>query len=158
MNWLGVKSVEDLKSLGKFTAVKAEVEKEAGGIINLKLNSWNNLYSSISKFQDMLGNLGVEFNEKAKEQESNIAACSSEEGEYFNCKASEYIFYLLELDGEARLKKLKVTKTHYRNKEKAKLWRNEIIKVIHSDKCHNPKADAATSKLTELYKGMVGDE
>lgn len=158
MNWLAVKSVEELKSLGKFKIVKDEIEKAAGGAVNAKVKGWNKLYLNILDFQQLLSRLGLVQIEKSNETGINSKSSNSESSTYFNSKAAEYIFYLLELDGDARLKKLKITKTHYSNKQMAKIWRNEIIKVIHSDKCDHPKADAATSKLTELYKGMVGDE
>lgn len=151
MTWIQSDSVEDLKSLGSFKEVKQMIKESSFSLIDIKARGWRELYKKITILQDTLSSLGVSVVPIEKEQQIDGKG-------FFTSKASEYIFYLLELDGEARLKKLKVTKTHYSNKTKATKWRNDIIKVIHSDKCHHPRADEATSKLTELYKGMIGNE
>ncbi|AKN29965.1 hypothetical protein Ccar_03595 [Clostridium carboxidivorans P7] len=145
MNWIQSNSVADLKELGSFKEVKQTIKQSTSNIIELKARGWNELYKKVAALQGVLDSLGV-----------SIATINDKS--FFTSEASEYIFYLLELDGEARLKKLKVTKTHYSNREKATKWRNDIIKVIHSDKCHHPKADEAVNKLTEIYKGMLGNE
>lgn len=145
MTWIQSNSVEDLKKLGAFKDVKQMIKSSSSGLIEIKARGWNDLYKKVARLQEVLNSLGV-------------GITSTDNESLFTSKASEYIFYLLELDGETRLKKLKVTKSHYSNKEKAKKWRNDIAKVIHSDKCHHPRADEATSKLIELYEGMVGSE
>jgi len=147
MNWIQSNSVEDLKKLGSFKEVKQTIKQSSSNMIELKARGWNELYKKVVVLQDVLNSLGV-----------NVRTAINEENKsFFTSKASEYIFYLLELDGEARLKKLKVTKTHYSNKVKATKWRNDIIKVIHPDKCNHPKANEAVSKLDEIYKGMIGN-
>lgn len=147
MNWIQSNSVADLKKLGSFKEVKQIIKQSSSNMIELKARGWNELYKKVAALQEVLASLGA-----------NITAIEEENKSFFTSKASEYIFYLLELDGETRLKKLKVTKTHYSNKQKATKWRNDIIKVIHSDKCDHPRADEAASKLAEIYKGMLGNE
>jgi len=40
--------------------------------------------------------------------------------DYFTSKSNEYIFYLTELDADIRIKKLRITKSLFSNKNKAK--------------------------------------
>ena len=72
-------------------------------------------------------------------KESKVIAHDSN---YFKSKEDEYIFYLVELDGELQ-------------QEKAKKWRNSIITVIHPDASSHPNVNDATAKLNEIYKRMT---
>lgn len=172
MNWIRSKSVDELKKLGKFRDVKQMVKDSCEGLIEIKARGWNDLYKKINKIYDFfnsieISNANVEGETKEDIVKENVIKDNIDNKEIlvepndsrlFTSEASEYIFYLLELDGEARLKKLKVTKTHYSNKEKAKKWKNDIAKVIHYDKCHHPLSDEATSMLMDIYRGMIGNE
>lgn len=142
MSLLNVKSVDELKSIGKFNEVKKELKKELEGFKGIKWNSWDNLFKGIEAYKN--------FNCKRKEDEKKE--------NYFISKAAEYIFYLLELDGEARLEKLGITKMHFVSKDKAKNWRNNIAKIIHPDKCNHKMAREATAKLSKIYMELTGDE
>ena len=68
----------------------------------------------------------------------------------------EYIFYLLELEGELRMQKLGINKSHFTNKKKAKQWRDKISKEIHPDKSDHKKAEEAMAKLNSIYEAMIG--
>ena len=70
--------------------------------------------------------------------------------------SNEYIFYLTELDGEIRMKKLGITKSLFNNKNEAKVWRDKILKEIHPDINNHPKSTLAMAKLNEMYNSMVG--
>lgn len=72
---------------------------------------------------------------------------------YFKSKTAEYIFYLLELDGEARASKLNITASHYRRKNKARIWRENMMEILNEGD-HEYKA-AAIKKLNEIYKDMI---
>ena len=74
---------------------------------------------------------------------------------YFQSLEDEYIFYLIELDGEIQQEKLKIDRTFYKDKTKAKNWRNSIIEVIHPDKSQHPNATKATEILNEIYTRMI---
>ena len=77
---------------------------------------------------------------------------------YFKSLVHRYVFALVELDGESRQRVLGITQELYNNKEKAKTWRDIIVKQIHPDYCKIEGAESAMSKLNELYSRMVSDE
>lgn len=157
MKWLYVKSLEELKNLGNFRSICKSVKEFRGDVVNINLRSWDKLYEGIAGFQKVLNSLGIDVAETPINSETSLYT-ENKEISFFTSQAGEYIFYLLELDGEARLKKLKVNKTHYINKEKATKWRNKIAKIIHPDICKHPKSNEAIAKLNELYGGMVDNE
>lgn len=73
---------------------------------------------------------------------------------YFKSEASEFIFILVKLDGDVRLKFLGVNKTHFRNKEIAIEWYNNILNILHTESTH-PLYNYAMIELNELYKAMI---
>ena len=148
MEWFNVKSLDELKKLGKLKDVGAKVKSDCNGIVNIKLGSWKNLYNSIVNLRNFLDQLGVCTN-------NSITTEKTSTNGYFNSLASEYIFYLVELDGKDRLNKLKVNRKFYSNKKLAKSWRDKIAKEIHPDKCSIPQAKEAIAKLNQLYEGMI---
>lgn len=77
---------------------------------------------------------------------------------YFKSPIHRYIFALVELDGESRQRVLAINQGLYNDKEKAKIWRDNILKLIHPDGCKIEGANCAMSKLNELYSRMVSDE
>lgn len=87
-------------------------------------------------------------------QEINL----SDNYSFFTSKANEYIFYLTELDGDIRMKKLGITKIHFTSKKKSKEWRDKISKEIHPDINHHPKSQDAMAKLNFIYSSMIGKE
>lgn len=146
MKWIDVESVEELKTLGSFKEVKEEIKKDVGENVKLTGRSWNEVYNNIVNFRNLVNLIN----------KSRQATQTNEE--YFASKANEYIFYLTELDGELRMKKLGITKTHFSNKKRAKTWRDKISKQIHPDVNNHPKSHLAMSKLNEMYTSMVGNE
>lgn len=74
---------------------------------------------------------------------------------YFKSEAARLIFFLVELDGEARMDKLNVTRRLYKEADKAKEWRDSIIEVIHPNVCHHPQAARATEIVNKIYSRMV---
>jgi hypothetical protein len=78
----------------------------------------------------------------------------SSDVEYFKSEADRIIFFLLELDGEARAKALGITKAHFRSKITASGWRDGLVKIIHPDICNHPNANKALATLNGLYGQM----
>ena len=151
MKWYNVETVEQLKSIGKFREVSKIVKNDCGKIINVKLGSWKNLYNSIIELKQLIHEFEGEINEGNINNNYN-------DNKYFISKASEYIFYLVELDGKERMEKHKVTRKHYSNKKVAKEWRDNIAKEIHPDVCKIKDAEKAIAKLNQLYTGMISNE
>lgn len=81
-----------------------------------------------------------------------------ENDKYFKSKQHRYIFALVELDGENRAKILEITRELYNDKDKAKIWRDKLIKLIHPDNCPIEGSEKAMAKVNELYSRMVEDE
>ena len=143
MRWLYVESIEQLKSLGKFRDLQNEIREDVGSRVKVTARSWEELYSNILSFREVI------------EKENKIKR-KSESKEYFISKIDEYIFYLLELEGELRMQKLGINKSHFTNKKKAKQWRDKISKEIHPDKSDHKKAEEAMAKLNSIYEAMIG--
>lgn len=151
MRWINVKDVNELKSLGKFAQVKQEIKKDVGDKIKITGRGWNDLYKNITKFSNLIEEIYQDdFNS------TNEIKQSSNTFDYFTSKSNEYIFYLTELDGDIRMKKLGITKSLFANKNKAKAWRDKISKEIHPDINNHPKSSLAMAKLNEMYSSMVG--
>ncbi|MGL6104621.1 hypothetical protein [Romboutsia sp.] len=115
MRWINVTSVEELKTLGKFRDITWEIKQDLDEMANISGRNWKVLYDKIVKFR--------EFTRLVTVQQQDTDS-------YFTSKANEYIFYLTELDGEIRMKKLGITKSHFTNKKKSKKWRDKISKQI----------------------------
>lgn len=81
-----------------------------------------------------------------------------EEDKYFISKQHRYVFALVELDGEIRAKIIGITKELYHDKDKAKIWRDTLVKQIHPDICSVDGAENAMAKVNELYARMIEDE
>lgn len=74
---------------------------------------------------------------------------------YFKSEESETIFYLLELDGSIRMKKLKITRMLFSSKKASKVWYDEKFNLINNSN-HSLKVEAL-NKLKELYNDMLGN-
>lgn len=88
-------------------------------------------------------------------ESNNDSYILNQNSDYFKDKISEYIFYLLELNGEIQMKKLKISKIHYKDKNKAKEWRNNLIKMLHPDISFHAKTKEATEAINLIYKAMI---
>ena len=69
---------------------------------------------------------------------------------YFTSKGSMYEFFLLELSGEQRAKKLGITKTHYFDNVLATKWYEKIDKEIKSKEAKE-QLQAMYGKMIDLY-------
>jgi len=135
---LEVKSLEDLKLLGKHRDLVTQFKEIIGKGEKVNTKSWQNLYASICYYNNNIKKPIID--------------------QYFISKEAEVIFYLVELSGESRLKMLGLTKSYYLSKAKATKWRNSILKLIHPDKCLHQRSNEATIKLNSIYKEMIGNE
>lgn len=151
MRWVEVTSVEDLKALGNFREVSKIIKEDLEGIADIKDRSWKGLYDKVIKFRQLLESMIK--NESTKEINT-----IEENYSFFTSKANEYIFYLTELEGDIRMKKLGITKSHFTSKKKSKEWRDKISKEIHPDINHHPKSQDAMAKLNSIYSSMIGKE
>ncbi|WP_160676433.1 hypothetical protein [Clostridium sp. C8-1-8] len=160
MKWYEVKSAEELKTLGTLKSVKQQINKDIKEITNIKelstfirmgSNSWNGQFAKIENLKKIIylvsekGDILRDTN-----QYSNDG--------YFKSDSHRYIFYLLELEGQARMKKLKISKLHYNNNEVAKKWYTEIAKKVHPDVCKHEGAARAMAELVSIYNNMVKNE
>ena len=158
MKWYEVKNVDELKEIGKLNVVIREInkdirritgKKDISGFIKMGSNSWKNQYDKITALKKIVKELG----------DNNVEALSNESNSgYFRNEASRYIFCLLELSGEERMKQLKIYKSLYINKEAAKEWYRNIAKVIHPDSCKEERAGEAMAELASIYDKMVNNE
>ena len=163
LDWLHVKDLDELKKLGNFKEVRAEIKKFGGKTIHVSGRSWKELLVSIEDFQKAIQQLNLS---ECKDIVNQVMISPSSENTdptvndrgYFTTKASEYIFYLTELDGEARMSKLGITPAYFSSQQKAKTWRGKISKVIHPDVCKHVHASDAMAQLNDLYNQMVGRE
>ena len=105
-SWHDITSLEELKGLGTFKEVRDQIFKEAGQI-KLSRQSWDALWRAIQDKKTIRTNSNI-----APEYPKESIPCN-QESIYFKDKACEIIFYLLELEGEIRLKKLSVNNRHY---------------------------------------------
>lgn len=143
MNWDTINSVEELKSLGSFKDIKERIRQESKQKITAR--GWDDLYQKIKQIVKPASII----------PESKTANITEQ---YFLSPSIEYIFYLVELDGETRTKKLNITSNLFKNKKAAKSWRDKISKLIHPDLCSHSKSSEAMMKLNELYQQMIGRE
>lgn len=163
LDWLHVKDLDELKKLGNFKEVRAEIKKFGGKTIHVSGRSWKELLVSIEDFQKAIQQLNLSECKNLVDEamvspsSENTNQTVSESG-YFTTKASEYIFYLTELDGEARMNKLGITATHFSSKRKAKTWRDHISNVIHPDVCkHVHASDARLNLMICTIKWLGGN-
>jgi hypothetical protein len=129
-----IKTLDELKELGTIEEIKTKVEDT---ISPIKI--------SANSFEELLEVIFV-----LKEKWIGLV-----EGPFVS-KEAEYIYYLTELDGKNRTKKLGITDKHYVDKDTAKKWYREIAKLVHPDK-NNSNDNKAFEVLTELYKVMTDE-
>ena len=155
MKWYEAKSIDDLKEIGTLRTVKIEINKDIrkltgkknlDGFIKMGSNSWKGQYDKILALKKIINIFEVD------DVQSN-----NNEG-YFKSEADKYIFCLLELSGEERMKQLKIYKSLYINKDAAREWYMNIAKSIHPDICNSEKSAEAMAELTSIYNKMVKHE
>jgi hypothetical protein len=136
-NILEVKTLEELKEFGKLVEVR-KIFREAIKGLNYKgrVNSWANMFESVKE-----------------------AAALKEEvafdDPFFKSRAARLIFFLTQADGEMRMKELGVNRKHYTDRDYAKKWMTDLLKVIHPDVCRHPYAADATAEVNRIYEDML---
>ena len=156
MKWYEANSIEELKQIGNLRTVKMEINKDIkkltgrkklDGFIKMGSNSWKGQYDKIVALKKIIN----VFNDNdVQSSENNL--------NYFKSQADKYIFCLLELDGEERMKQLKIYKSLYVNKNAAREWYMNIARNIHPDVCKTEKSAEAMAELTSIYNKMVNHE
>jgi hypothetical protein len=144
-------TVVSLKAEHKtLAAAKAFHGKKASSWVALveKLNPQPN----IKELQAQIAKLEAE-NASLKQQ---LAAAQNTESDYFVSPDAEIVYSIIKLDGEQRLKALGINKSHFKDSDKAKKWRNDLAMKVHPDKCAHPHAAKAMDEITALYDNMVG--
>jgi len=151
MNCLQAKTLKELKDYGSFKDVRRNIQDFLGERLTLKARSWKDLLAVVEHIQGFTSCQPSHPLEPPEE-----VGNSTEASLYFKSEAARIIYALLKLDGEQRLNELGIDRSHYRDLDKAKKWRNEIAKLIHPDLCKHPQSNLATNKLTELFGNMIG--
>jgi FtsZ-binding cell division protein ZapB len=85
-----------------------------------------------------------------------LIAAQNTESDYFVSPEAEIVYSIIKLDGEQRLKALGINKSHFKDSDKAKKWRNDLAMKVHPDKCAHPHAAEAMEEITALFENMVG--
>ncbi|GEM_PF-1353642 len=76
-------------------------------------------------------------------------------GEYFVSEQHKYIFALSKLEPKFANKIIKNTPELYSDENKARKWRDEMLRKIHPDFCSIEGAEEATAKVNRLYESMT---
>jgi hypothetical protein len=150
MEWLEAETLEDLKQLGSYRKMREEITNRLGNRIYFKARGWADLWEVVQSIRQLKlsGRLPQEI-------ERYQASTSDENLMYFKSEADRIIYALLRLDGEKRLRELGINKSHTRDLEKAKSWRNQLARLIHPDVCKHPESVEASAELAHLYKQMT---
>lgn len=78
--------------------------------------------------------------------------------DYFTSKRNEYIYYLLEHEGEKREKLLGIEDEFYSDPKKAKRWYKRIAKIIRADLGDDERATRAFQNLQDIFQDLTDDE
>lgn len=150
MKWLEVETLEGLKELGSYQKMRQEIKNSLGERIYFKARGWKELWEVVQSIRRL-----KIYRPLFQEIEESSDDTLSGDLMYFKSEADRIIYALLKLDGEQRLRELCVNKSHTRDLEKAKNWRNRLARIIHPDVCKHPKSVEASTKLTQLYEQMT---
>lgn len=143
MKWINVNSVEELKALGKFNTVKKEIKDDLLDKVDISGRGWDELYSNVVQFKFIIENAN-----KAMQSEREINS-------YFYSEGHEYIYYLVELNGDIKKNNLGINKNLYTNKKKAKEWKDRISKKIINEATDHPNLNRALEELNNIYQEMI---
>lgn len=139
------KSIDDLKKIGSYREVRSLLQERLTKKLQIKARGWKDLYSII----ELIKNLDIV---------SGVApdkGIDTEPTDYFKSEADKIIYALVELSGEAQLNVLGINYSHFKDKKKAKQLRNNIVHIIHPDKCEHPKSQEAINRLTKLFREVL---
>lgn len=136
--WLKCDNIKELKNTYKtYKNLCDSLDKELKGIIKFPKKSWVKTFEFLSVLKKII-----------KEENKNT----------IDLEREKYIWTLCYTDGMTRANLLGITIKHYESKKLAKKWRNEILKMVAPDKNNQSKeSNIATSKLNDLYEGMIKD-
>lgn len=73
---------------------------------------------------------------------------------YFKSEASRIMFILVEIGSTTRASLLNITGKHYRDKEVAEKWYENLIDILNKEKSH-PSYEAAITQLNIMYSIMA---
>jgi len=178
--WININNEEEFKKLGNFTYVRRLIKEDLNEfsskncmmdmdilkVLHITSNSINGLVEKIKVLKIFLQKNYIHLNSESDSQEAiNIDKNGNREinndSYFFKSEVHELIYFLTQLDGEERMSKLKIYKSHYLNKDLARTWYCDISKRIHPDKLcgiNIKGANMAMSNLTAIYKSMRNDE
>lgn len=129
-----IMSVDELKKLGSVDEIIVTIE-EIIKPIQIRATSYEELFEYIEvlkcKWIDM------------------------QEDEFFKSEESKYLFCLTEVDGKRRNEVIGLTDDLYDDKDKAKKWYKNIVKIIRPDIRSNDKTKNAFNELSKLYKTIM---
>lgn len=127
---------------------REEVENPQGFDLRIRVKKEiDDKESTISQIKEMLEGVGLQL--------ESFQPSSEHHSDYFISQECEFIYYLAVLDGDAQTKALGIAPSFYKDKKKAKSWRDKIVIKIHPDKSKHPDAGKATEVLNGLYKRML---
>jgi hypothetical protein len=144
-------TLKELQSCGAFKDVRHTIQDYLGTRLKLKVRGWKNLLEVVEHLRVFT----ISSNSISALQVSEEINSPDSDSLYFKSESARIIYALVKLDGDQRLKELKIDRSYYRDSEKAKKWRNEIAKLIHPDRCNHPQSAVATNKLSEIFNNMV---
>lgn len=125
-----------------------EVENSQGFDLRIRvIKETDDKESTISQIKDMFEARGLQL--------ESVQPSSEYHSDYFISQECEFIYYLSVLDGDAQIKALGIAPSFYKDKKKAKSWRDQIVRKIHPDRSKHPDAGKATEVLNSLYKRML---
>lgn len=128
-----VKSIEDLKKLGAIDRISQDINEKISPL-KVSAASYEELFDLVTYLQKNW----LPFRQG-----------------YFLSKRMEYIYYLLEHDGEKREKLLGINDKIYANPKDAKRWYKKIAQIIRADLADCDEARNAFHKLNEIYEDLT---
>lgn len=140
---LEARSVDELKRLGSYREVRRRLQDRVGERLQLRARGWNDLYAIVDDLR------------AGRRAYEDPTSRDGPRGPYFVSRAAEVTYALLHLDGDAKVSILGVTPRHFGDARLAKAWRDDLIKLIHPDRCGHPHAGPATAALNADYDFMT---
>ncbi|MBF4337200.1 hypothetical protein [Vibrio anguillarum] len=133
---LEASSVEKLKELGEISEIIQKVNKEISPL-QVVADSYQDLFLSLQKLRE------------------NWAPFKPG---YFLTERKQYIYFLLECDGEKREHLLGINDETYSDEKAANRWYKKISHKIRADLNDSEEAKLAFQKLQEIYSDLIDDD
>jgi hypothetical protein len=134
--YFSVKTPNELTELGSVDVIIKEIEEKISPL-KLSGSSYEEVFEAITLLQ------------------KNWLPLKKD---YFTSKRYEYIYYLLEHEGEKREKLLGIEDELYSDPKKAKRWYKSIAQIIRADLGDNESAKQAFQKLQDIFQDLTDDE